>query len=90
MTKPIEPEKLLLFLFSIESLSFQKQNPRHLIIVFDKIQDNVLSYASNGLGYEESYGELYRPVKIERLGKGIKNNEIIEKARSASITRGGI
>ena len=50
-------------------------------------QNNVLSYASNGLGYEESYAKLYRPVKIERLGNGIKKNEIIEKANANSATR---
>ncbi len=50
-------------------------------------QNNVLSYASNGLGYEENYAKLYRPVKIERLGNGIKKNEIIEKANANSATR---
>ena len=49
--------------------------------------DNVYSYASNGLAYEESYAKLYRSVKISKVGKGIKNNEIIEKAKAASITR---
>ena len=50
-------------------------------------QNNVLSYASNGLGYEENYAKLYRPVKIESLGNGIKKNEIIEKANANSATR---
>ena len=50
-------------------------------------KDNVLSYASNGIAYEENYAKLHRQTKIERFGKGIKHNEIIEKARAASVRR---
>ena len=50
-------------------------------------KNNILSYASNQLSYEESYAKLYRPTKIERFGKGIKHNEIIANAKSASVSR---
>ena len=50
-------------------------------------KNTVLSYASNTFSKDSDVEKLYRPVKIERLGKGIKNNELIEKAKSNHITR---
>ena len=51
---------------------------------------NVLSYASNNFGYEENYAKLYRVTPIERLGSGVKNNEVIEKAQSRAKARSNI
>jgi hypothetical protein len=51
---------------------------------------NVLSYASNNFGYEENYAKLYRITPIERLGSGIKNNEVIEKAQSRAKARSNL
>ena len=51
---------------------------------------NVLSYASNNFGYEENYAKLYRVTPIERLGSGVKNNEVLEQAQSRAKARSNI
>ena len=47
-------------------------------------KSNVLSYASNTLDTKEVEAKLYVPRRIEKLGLGIKNNELIENAGSVS------
>jgi hypothetical protein len=50
-------------------------------------QDNILSYATNTLDNGNVVTQLYRPTPIVKMGKGIKNNEIIEKAKIEKSTR---
>jgi len=50
-------------------------------------KNNILSYASNTLDASNVNARLYNPIKIERLGTGIKNNELIEKAKKVSVNR---
>ena len=50
-------------------------------------KNNVLSYASSTLSNEVVTSKLYRPIKIERFGKGIRHNELIEKAKSTTVSR---
>ena len=50
-------------------------------------QDNILSYATNTLDNGNVVTQLYRPTPIVKMGKGIKNNEIIEKAKIKKSTR---
>lgn len=50
-------------------------------------KNNILSYASNTLSTEEINDKLYKLTPIEKLGSGIKNNEIIEKANSVKVNR---
>jgi hypothetical protein len=48
---------------------------------------NILSYASNTLSQDIVKDKLYIPTKIFKVGDGIKNNEIIQKAKGSLITK---
>lgn len=42
-------------------------------------KENVLSYASNSLEYEGNQNNIYHNVLLTKVGKGIKDNELIKK-----------
>lgn len=50
-------------------------------------RDNVLSYASRGLDYEPTQTYSNKNIAIQKVGAGIKNNELLAKSKNTTVSR---